>query len=77
MPGFQSCRYRCGMTIAFMGKTGEPGSTGWFEVENGKVTDKEHTYKRCGDLITLAQKLKDALEKKKAEHGGGLDAFST
>ena len=67
------CRYGCGKTIIFLGKVeGKVGSTGMFEVENGKITNIEHTYTLCERIL----KGLDEIEKTKQDHGGGLDAFN-
>lgn len=67
------CKYGCGKTIIYLGKTDKPGSTGMFEVEKGTITKIEHTYALCERIL----KGFDEIEKKKQEHGGGLDSFNT
>jgi len=79
----QPCRYLCGIRIQWKGKTGEPGSTGWFEIDSkGIVTDIEHTYKRCAAIKeqNARKKLeeeqeKERVEKNRQKHAGGLDSW--
>jgi hypothetical protein len=73
----QPCKFECGIPIIYLGQNKEKkGSTGFYEVINGKITDTEHTFKRCESIRTTMTKLKDAMDKVKKEHGGGLDVFN-
>lgn len=71
------CERGCGKYIIFLGKIQDKqGSTGWFEVEDGKITQTEHSYARCDRLIASQQKTEDEIVKNKVIHGGGLDSFN-
>jgi hypothetical protein len=42
----KACKYGCNKTVVWKGKSGEPGSTGFFEAN----TNIEHTFDRCRKL---------------------------
>ena len=42
----KECKYECGFTVIWKGRTGQPGSTGFFE----KNSTVEHTFNRCKEI---------------------------
>lgn len=76
MTNAKPCELGCGVPIIYLGRSKERDSTGFYEVINGKIMEQEHTLKRCKSIRQTMTKLKDAMEKVKNEHGGGLDVFN-
>lgn len=42
----KDCKYECGFIVVWKGRTGQPGSTGFFE----KNSTIEHTFNRCKEI---------------------------